>query len=99
MIVTVTPNPSLDRTVELDELVRGAVLRVHGTRVEPGGKGVNISRALARNGLRTRAVLPCGGPEGDRLAALLVAEGIEPVLVPVQAACAATSAWWNPAVW
>ncbi|HEX2185875.1 MAG TPA: 1-phosphofructokinase, partial [Chloroflexota bacterium] len=51
MIVTVTPNPSLDRTVELDKLVRGEVLRVRHAHVEPGGKGVNIARALARNGM------------------------------------------------
>ena len=47
MIVTVTPNPSLDRTVEIDALVRGDVLRARRASVEAGGKGVNISRALA----------------------------------------------------
>jgi 1-phosphofructokinase len=86
MIVTLTPNPSLDRTAEIDELVRGAVLRVRAARVEPGGKGVNVARALVLNGHKTRAVLPSGGTEGAQLAALLTAQGIDPVLVPVAGA-------------
>lgn len=40
MIVTVTPNPSIDRTLTLPtELVRGAVHRVRSVSSEPGGKG------------------------------------------------------------
>lgn len=59
MIVTVTPNPSIDRTVNLpDRLVRGAVLRVTSASSEPGGKGVNVARALTLAGLGTVAVLP-----------------------------------------
>jgi 1-phosphofructokinase len=83
VIVTVTPNPSVDRTVEVDALQPGAVLRATSARVDPGGKGVNIARALAANGYATRAVLPSGGAEGGQLAALLTPEGVEVVLVPV----------------
>ena len=71
LIVTVTPNPSLDRTVEVDRLVPGAVLRAGSTREDPGGKGVNLSRALAANGIATCAVLPLGGWDGRLLASLL----------------------------
>lgn len=83
MILTVTPNPSLDRTFELPGLARGAVLRAHADRVDPGGKGVNVSRAVAAAGHRTVAVLPLGGPEGALLARLLDRHGIEAVGVPV----------------
>jgi 1-phosphofructokinase len=86
MIVTLTPNPSLDRTVEVDELVRGAVLRVRSAHVDPGGKGVNVARALVLHGEKTRAVIPSGGAEGAQLTALLAAEDIDPVLVPVRGA-------------
>ena len=82
MIVTVTPNPSVDRTIEVDALVRGAVLRARAAHVDPGGKGVNVSRALAANGRKTVAVLPSGGAEGTQLAALLTALGLEVVVVP-----------------
>ncbi|MEV3930417.1 MULTISPECIES: 1-phosphofructokinase [unclassified Streptomyces] len=83
MILTVTPNPSLDRTYELPGLNRGAVLRAAGDRVDPGGKGVNVSRAIAAAGHRTVAVAPLGGPEGDLLARLLAEHGIEAAGVPI----------------
>ncbi|MEV7055871.1 1-phosphofructokinase [Streptomyces microflavus] len=83
MILTVTPNPSLDRTYELPEMVRGTVLRATADRVDPGGKGVNVSRAVAAAGHRTVAVAPMGGPEGALLARLLGEHGIEAAGVPV----------------
>ncbi|ARF70874.1 1-phosphofructokinase [Kitasatospora albolonga] len=83
MILTVTPNPSLDRTYELPGLVRGTVLRATADRVDPGGKGVNVSRAVAAAGHRTVAVAPMGGPEGALLARLLGEHGIEAAGVPV----------------
>ena len=44
MILTVTPNPSIDRTVTLAApLTRGAVHRVSSVTSEPGGKGVNVA--------------------------------------------------------
>ena len=59
MIVTVTPNPSIDRTVTLPgELVRGAVHRVSSVSSEPGGKGVNVARALRLAGINVVTVLP-----------------------------------------
>ncbi|MCW2622136.1 MAG: 1-phosphofructokinase, partial [Frankiales bacterium] len=82
-VVTVTPNPSLDHTVEVDALLRGAVLRARGGRIDPGGKGVNVSRALAAHGIPTVAVLPSGGAEGAQLAWLLGEAGVDVTLVPV----------------
>jgi 1-phosphofructokinase len=83
VIVTLTPNPSVDRTVEVDLLVRGSVLRATGTQVDAGGKGVNVSRALAAQGRRTRAVLPVGGFVGAQLEGLLRGSLTEVVVVPV----------------
>ncbi|WP_326816323.1 1-phosphofructokinase [Streptomyces sp. NBC_01762] len=83
MILTVTPNPSLDRTYELPGLTRGAVLRSTHDRVDPGGKGINVSRAVAAAGHRTIAVAPLGGPEGALLARLLGEHGIEAAGVPI----------------
>lgn len=83
MILTVTLNPSLDRAIEIEALVRGEVLRAASTRVDPGGKGVNVSRALLANGVASRAVLPCGGDEGLHLVRLLEAEGVDLLTVPI----------------
>ncbi|MER5807608.1 1-phosphofructokinase [Streptomyces sp. NPDC002033] len=83
MILTVTPNPSLDRTYEVPSLERGEVLRATGDRVDPGGKGVNVSRAVAAAGVRTTAVLPLGGPPGTLLAELLGAQGVDVTAVSI----------------
>ena len=83
MIVTLTPNPSLDRTVEVEGIHRGAVSRATGGRVDAGGKGVNITAALVAHGHTALAVFPRGGPEGEQLARILEREGIPSVQVPV----------------
>jgi len=83
MIITVTLNPSLDRTIELDRLAQGSVQRVTAARLDPGGKGVNVARALLANGVPTRAVLPVGGVEGAQLVSLLEHEGVDVAVVPV----------------
>lgn len=62
MIVTVTPNPSIDRTVTLPStLTRGAVHRVTSVTSQAGGKGVNVARALTLAGIDALAVLPAAG--------------------------------------
>lgn len=83
VIVTLTPNPSLDRTLELEALEPGGLNRAVRSQVDPGGKGVNVARALATNGHPTIAVLPVGGEEGRYLLALLDDLGIELVEVDV----------------
>ncbi|MPY79636.1 MAG: 1-phosphofructokinase [Actinophytocola sp.] len=83
MIVTVTANPSLDRTVEVDRLRRGEVQRALTTSVDAGGKGVNVSRALVAHGSPTRAVLCIGGFAGLELLALLRETGVPLREVPV----------------
>ncbi len=83
MIVTLTPNPSLDRTLEVDRLERGDVLRTSAPTLQAGGKGVNVTRALTANGVPSIAVLPVGGGEGAELAHLLERRGVDARAVPV----------------
>lgn len=82
MILTVTANPSLDRTVQVRELVRGGLNRASSIRVDPGGKGINVARALAAHGVAVRAVVAAGGLEGEQLVALLSRISVEVVRVP-----------------
>ena len=82
MIVTVTPNPSIDRTVTLvAPLTRGAVHRVSSVTSEPGGKGVNVARALTLAGLDAVAVLPASG--NDPLVTALQVNGVPFRCVPI----------------
>lgn len=63
-IVTLTANPSFDRTVALPgPLERGAVVRVQAMTSQAGGKGVNISRAAVAAGLTTVAVIPAAADD------------------------------------
>ena len=76
MIVTLTPNPSIDRTVALaSPLERGAVLRAASVTSQSGGKGVNISRAAVAAGVPTIAVLPA--EKDDPYVLELLRDGID----------------------
>ncbi len=76
MIVTLTPNPSHDRTVTLGHpLERGAVQRAESVISQAGGKGVNISRASVAAGIPSIAVLPA--PKDDPFVLELLAAGID----------------------
>jgi 1-phosphofructokinase len=96
MIVTLTPNPSVDRTVSIPDLQRGEVQRATASRIDPGGKGVNISRALTAHKARTLAVLPAGGPQGHLLAELLADADIAVAIVPIAGSIRANLALVEP---
>ena len=82
MILTVTPNPSIDRTVSLGTpLTRGAVHRVASVTSEPGGKGVNVARALTLAGLDVVALLPASA--ADPIVTALGAASVPFRCVPV----------------
>lgn len=83
MIVTVTPNPSLDQTLRLQTFVHQGVNRVRSSLREPSGKGVNVSLALHTAGTPTTAVLPLGGPTGAELSELLALTGLGVRIVPI----------------
>jgi 1-phosphofructokinase len=83
MIVTLTPNPSVDRALDLPVLEVGGVNRAHATHVDAGGKGINVSRALGAHGVDTIAVLPVGGRDGDLLVRLLADQHVATRPVPV----------------
>ena len=70
-ILTVTLNPALDLATETAEVVPELKLRCAPPLVDPGGGGINVSRAIARmDGLST-AVVALGGPAGARVEALM----------------------------
>lgn len=59
MIVTLTPNPSIDRTIELSEpLERGGVIRSDSSHDQAGGKGVNVAQVVRKAGQLAVAVIP-----------------------------------------
>ncbi len=83
MIVTVTPNPVLDRTLTVSEIVINEMTRALETREDWGGKGFNVSRALKALGADSLAMGFAGGSTGAKLAAGLRGLGIATDLVAV----------------
>ncbi|WP_028636071.1 1-phosphofructokinase family hexose kinase [Nocardioides sp. URHA0032] len=76
MILTLTANPSHDRTVVLSgPLERGAVIRADAVTSQAGGKGVNISRACVAAGVPTISVLPAA--KDDPFVLELLTAGID----------------------
>jgi 1-phosphofructokinase len=84
MIVTVTPNPSVDRTVFLAQVTLGSVNRSQRSWSEPSGKGVNVALALHSHGVPVRAVVVAGGPVGAQLRLMLDTTGLDTVSVPIE---------------
>jgi 1-phosphofructokinase len=83
VIVTVTPNPSVDRTVFIDALQLGKIMRSTRSWSEPSGKGVNVALALRAHNRPTVAVLPVGGPAGAHLMEMLNQTGLSYEAVPI----------------
>jgi 1-phosphofructokinase len=84
MIITVTPNPSVDRTIFLNDIALGAVNRAERSWSEPSGKGVNVALALHAHGIPVRAIVTAGGPVGAELRQMLDSTGLGTVVVPIE---------------
>jgi 1-phosphofructokinase family hexose kinase len=76
LIATLTLNPTLDDAVEVDALLPDDVSPAKGVRLDPGGKGINVSRTLVRLRTPTIAYAPVGGWAGQRLVELLDRERV-----------------------
>lgn len=76
MILTVTPNPALDVTYQVDELRPGAEHRVQAVHTRPGSKGVNVARVLTTLGAACGATGLAGGATGAELRAGLRRLGV-----------------------
>ncbi|WP_256013529.1 1-phosphofructokinase family hexose kinase [Desertivirga xinjiangensis] len=83
-ILTVTLNPTVDKSTSIDKLVPEKKLRCEQPKFEPGGGGVNVSRGLSRLGLNSRAFFPSGGRTGRLLQELLEKERISAVPIEVK---------------
>ena len=76
MIYTVTLNPALDKTVEIPGMALDTVNRVTSMRTDPGGKGINVSKVIAKLGGESCAVGILGGESGRTLLAAFEREGL-----------------------
>lgn len=76
MILTVTLNPCIDKSSKVDKLKPESKLRCTEVVNEPGGGGINVSKALQRLETASVALFPSGGHNGNMLCSLLAKENI-----------------------
>jgi len=82
-ILTVTVNPAIDVSTSTDHVEPDRKLRCGAARIDPGGGGINVARAITKLGGGAKAVIGVGGATGDRLVSMVLAEGVTPVAVSV----------------
>ena len=75
-ILTITLNPAVDLDTSTAEVRPGPKLRCATPRLDPGGGGINVSRALAELGGESLALVAAGGGMGVVLARLLAGTGL-----------------------
>lgn len=75
-ILTITLNPALDKSSYANRVQPERKIRCSKPSYEPGGGGINVSRAIKKLGGDSCAWLLAGGPSGDKLCSLLEEEGI-----------------------
>jgi 1-phosphofructokinase family hexose kinase len=85
VIVTVTPNPVLDRTLTVPRILFDEMIRAQAVRLDWGGKGFNVSRALKALGAASLAMGFVGGATGQMLERGLGDMGITTDLVHISA--------------
>ncbi len=76
-IVTLTPNPAIDKNTSVDHIVPEDKLRCKVPEREPGGGGLNVARVIDRLRGSVRAIYTAGGPMGDILEHLLDRESLD----------------------
>ncbi len=77
MLLAITPNPALDRTMVVSGLRLGSVHRTERIIMAAGGKGMNVARAATTLQQPLRVCAPLGGLTGQQVARLAAAEGFD----------------------
>lgn len=77
MVVTVTMNPAIDKTVEIDTLIPGGLNRIHKVEYDAGGKGINVSKTIQELGGKSIATGFLGGNVGKTVENMLNEKNIQ----------------------
>lgn len=80
-VVTVTPNPAVDISTAVEQVLAIKKLRCQPARRDPGGGGINVARVVRRFGADVTAIFPAGGSTGELLKQLLDGEGVRSVTI------------------
>lgn len=80
-IVTITFSPCIDKSATVSSLVPEKKLQCNDLKLEPGGGGINVSRAIKKLKGEATAIFPSGGYTGKYFNKLLSDESITSVII------------------
>src|SRR5690554_2803522 len=83
-IYTLTLNPAVDKSTEVNRVIAEHKLRCDDPKFEPGGGGINVSRAIKKLGGHSVAIYPKGGPIGEIMFELLQQEQIDQIPISIE---------------
>lgn len=81
MIITLTFSPCIDKSTSVDQLLSEKKLRCTAPKLEPGGGGINVARAIVKLGGEATAIFPSGGYTGKFFNHLLEKENIPSIII------------------
>ena len=84
MIITVTMNPAIDKTVEVSKFTYGSLNRIQKVEYDAGGKGINVSKTICELGGQSIATGFLAGNNGQTIVNVLKAKGIDCDFVEVE---------------
>jgi 1-phosphofructokinase family hexose kinase len=84
LIITLTVNPAIDRTITVDRLVFEDRAYITSARESAGGRGINAACVIHSFGGQTMAIVPAGGESGAHFETFLTDCGFKLVVVPTQ---------------
>lgn len=83
-VISLTINPAIDVNTSVDNLIAEIKLRCSSPHREPGGGGINVSRAVKKLGGDSLALYTSGGLTGQMLQELLDYEDLENMPIPIK---------------
>ena len=83
-IITVTINPCIDKSSSIEKIIPEKKLRCAVPKYEPGGGGINVSRAIKKLGGHSIPVLAAGGHSGKFLINLIEDEKLQPLVIHIK---------------
>ncbi|MFW6094155.1 MAG: 1-phosphofructokinase family hexose kinase [Pseudomonadota bacterium] len=81
--LTITLNPTIDKTFDVERVVAERKLTASNIKYFPGGGGINVARVVHRLGAEACALWSCGGDTGAHLSRMLDAEGVSHVPIAI----------------
>src|ERR1700683_2387090 len=84
LILTLTVNPALDRTISVDRLAFEDRSYIESSHESAGGRGINAACVIHTFGGKPLAIFPSGGPNGKCMEKFISAYGYETLPVPIR---------------